>query len=537
MTVTAPRQGSSLFHSEWGLLDFQAEGLAQLYFSIDEEFSADGGALCVFDTGVGKSVVGLALAAVLFEDDKIDLVILPAEKNKLDEWVSDTMKFTELTPLKYHGPNRKKTLLKKGCPQVLVSTYETFKADLVTFAVPPGRKLKQPGDGYLFDELRLRDKRILMLPDEVMKLKGRGTQTHKAFEYTVKELRKLRHQRLVGLTGTPIDRDLEDTFNVGRIVVPSRMPTVAEFERRFTRGKDHHGNYRIRSDRKPEFAALFNGVMVAKSKFDPDVITQFPKQIEETVYIDFEAEHRALYEAVIDLIDPDAPGISGREAAAREAALFSRLRMTAGHPASHIHASSKWSKAIVDALGADFLRAIPNSKGIDLINRLTPLIKGQGAQCAVFTHYGRTVLPELVRNLRDADFTVAEYHGGQHERFNERAKQAFLAGDAEILMLSDAGARGINLRNIQYVTEYESATSYSMRTQRINRIHRIDATIPSVTATTQVLRGSIEDDLINLMLARNFDHDLLVGEGEGEDFLSAGDRRSMIRAARERRAA
>jgi SNF2 family DNA or RNA helicase len=520
MQETLATEPGSLFHTPWsGLLEFQAEGVTQCYYGTSADAQTDGGIFLLFDTGLGKSVSSIALACLLVEDAEIDRVIVACEKGKLTDWVEDFGRFSDLSVCKYHGPNRDAKVARYQ-PQVVVSTYETLGAGLMSWQKNEGKRGRGSRvDGPLMQGWNLRESRTLWIFDEVAKLRGRSSNIHKSFDYALTHTRKVTHQRVVGLTATPVERDFEDFYNLGRIVVPSLMPTVAEFERRFTRGVDMLGRYVFRNDRGPEFASLFTSVIVRKRKTDPDVIGQFPKLTEETITVDMLPEHRKLCSAVEDLFadDPDNP------------VAFTILRMTAGHPCSHLHAANPVSQTIVETLGEEFLRSVPASKSVELIKRLTPLIKGQGAQVIVFSFYGQSVLPELAKDLQGAGFSVSTYRGGMTTAAQDKAKEDFTSGVTEIFLASDAGAQGLNLGNASYVIEYDSALSYAKRLQRYNRASRLSSTVSSLTAWTMVCQESIEIPILEGVLRKNKDLDVAVGDQADEtQFVSADERRAMV---------
>lgn len=526
-----------LFHSPLGLFNFQADGIAEAYVRTDP--GTPGGVLAVYDTGLGKTIIGIAMAAFLFADDQIDLCVVISERNKLVDWRDEFDRFSALSTHLYHGPGRQKRLAKAGTPHVFCTTYETGRNELMGREKVHGRRSKGKAvDGPLLDALGLRGKRVLWIFDEVTRLKGRSSELHKSYDYALGQLRKNAHQRVLGLTATPMERDYEDAYNLGRIVCPELMPTVAEFERTFTSGVDNFGRYMFRNDRKEQFAELFQGVIMRKRKTDDDVVQQFPRQVEKSLKVEAHRDHARFYAAVEGLFDPSEGQADTRteeEIDYDERRLFTALRMTAGHPCSHLHAESIISQTLVDSLGEDVLRSIPSSKTEELISRLKPLVKGQGAQAIIFTFYGGTVLRELVDELRKAGYATVEYHGGRSLTQNEYAKEEFIAGRAELFVTSDAGSRGLNLQNAEYVFEYESALTHANRTQRINRVHRITSDHPLVTAYTLILEDSIEEGIIEKVLKRNADQDILLGDNEdGTAFVSASKRRELLQIARRR---
>lgn len=512
------------FFSPLGIFDFQADHIAEAY--VRTEPGEQQGIVAVHDTGLGKTILAMDLAALLFEDGKIDLTIVIAERNKISDWKADFERFTSLEAHKYHGTGRQKRLTKSGTPHVFVTTYETGRNELMTRVQREGKRGRAMTDGPLVEALGLRGKRVLWVFDEITKLRGRSSELHQSYAYILGQLRKGPcHQRVLGLTATPMERDIEDAYNIGRIVAPALMPTVAKFEETYTRGRDIYGRYEIRAGMKRHFAEMFAPLIMRKRKTDPDVIEQFPKQIEEVVSVPLAADHAKLYRAVREMFDDT-----------EDPRLWLAARMTAGHPCSHLHAKNPVSKAIVQAVGADALREITSSKSEELLNRLKPLVQGQGSQVIVFTFFADTVLPELHRELTGAGYEVGLFHGGRTAHDNDRAKEDFIAGRVQILLASDAAAKGLNLGIAEYVIEYESALTYANRLQRINRVHRIDSIHPLVTAWTFLAEDTIEDQIFDRTMKRNADQDTLVGDTEdGTAFISAAERRAMFAVARKRR--
>lgn len=474
--------------------------------------------------------LAMALAAYLFEDDKIDIAIVVSEKNKLTDWRDDFERATTLSVHRYHGTGRQNRLARAGIPHVLCTTYETGRNEFMTRAPrQPGKRGKgSMEDGPLVDVLGLHDKRILWIFDEVTKLKNRASELHQAYHYLLTKLRNGQcEQRVLGLTATPSERDFIDAYNVGRIVCPDFMPNVTTFEKVFTRGRDSFGHLVFRSDRKEHFADLFQEMVLRKRKSDPDVIEQFPKQIEKSIRVQMTPAQSKFYKAVNGILgEPDENELITQD----EPRMFPILRMTAGHPASHVHKDNEISSEICATVGDKGLRDLGSAKTERLIELLKPIVKGQGAQVVVFTEFGGSVLLEVSRELKSAGFSVSEYHGGKSLHANDDAKDQFIRGNTEILLCSDAAARGLNLKNAEYVVNYELPVTFAKYQQRINRVHRIDSDKSICTAFSLVLEGTIEEAIMNLVMSRNRDHDILLGDEEDDTaFVSARQRREAFK--------
>jgi len=516
--MTPPREGwpeGALYHSPLGLFEFQEWGIAEAYLRES--------AMAVWDTGTGKSHLGMRLAALLYEDDLIDLCLVVCEKGKAGEWVEDFETFTTLESRLHHGPGRMKRLEKLGLPQVMVTTYETSKVDVAKFVRPPGKRGTRIDPGPLLELIR--DLRVLIIYDECGKLRNRTSANYKAHYYLQKELRKVNTTRIIGLTATPIEKDYEDAFNQIRLIRPDLMPNIGDYEAYFVKYRDMYGRAKYREDRMHEFAAMCAPAIMRKRKTDPDVIAEFPKRTEQSRHFEMGKEQRDFYEMVESLQDGQDEPVPG---------LWTVLRQIAGHPASILNSQGQLSRMLVEELGEDYIRSIPSVKTEGLIEYMKPLVNGQGAKVVLFSFFGQSLLPILAEELRKAKFTVFINHGGMGIQEREESKSAFKKHpDPAIFLTSDAGARGINLPQAIYCVEYESALTYANRTQRLDRIHRIDSTAETCTCMTFLLNGTVEVPIIERVIKRNEQHDVLLGDDDaGENLMNAQERKEALRVAR-----
>lgn len=511
-----------LYESPWGLFDFQAQGVAKAYYQPNT--------ISVWDTGLGKTHLAMALAALLFEDDLIDHVVIVAERNKVkeDEWPKDIDTFTSLEWCLYRGTPAQRAKMRQELPQVIISTYETLRNDIAKQVKVGGRKTKK----WVVNELTevLAGKRVLVVYDEMTKLGNRGSGLHKAHDLFISTLRKAGECRVLGLTATPIERSPESFYNLGRIFMPGYM-TVAQFHQDYIAAFDYFGNptrwKNLGEDDHldPEvttFADFMAPIMLRKRKSDPDVIDQFPKTVEEFSFIDLAPIQYDFYETVIDTFEEQIPWTVARQIAA--------------HPMSLLRSQGQIAQTIVREVGEEGLRSIPSAKTQALVEYLEPLVQGQGAQVVVFTFFVSAV-PYIAEAIRMAGMEVVEHHGQMDDAAQEEAKRLFRSGRVPIFLSTDAGARGINLPEATYAVEYEMSLTHAMRTQRLNRIHRIDSTAPSVTFMSFIARDTVEEGIANAVIRRNeWSDTILDWDDPGENFMTAEARKKMLQVARRRAA-
>lgn len=509
-----------LFWPGWQI-PFQTDFIARMYLMRTSMLAAD--------MGTGKSVMALGVAGLCFEQRVIDRVLLVCEPNKLSpsEWPADIAKFTRLTWAVYHGPKRKKLLA--DLPQVLVTTYETCRDD-VALSPPKGSKAKALRPGPLMDALA--GQRVLVIYDEVTKLGRRSSNLYKAHYWMLGQLRKgSGHTRAIGMSGTPMDTDLENIYNEMRVLIPS-MPLVKDFEEHVIKDRDPYGRPRYAPDGRAWLRERTEPWILRKRKSDPDVRDMFPPLVEEFRRIRMRPDQYRIYRLLEDLAwNPETKEhrvVQG---------LNALLRQLAGDPWAVLEAArtgeSKLAAMVAEEMRGE-LEACSSAKAEELIS-MADQILAAGHKMMVFTFYGQTVLPALVRRLGDRP--VFTYHGGLTQAEREHQKMLFrdCPGGA-ILLLSDAGARGMNMPYVDYIAEYEAARTHSTRQQRAARGHRLGKQDP-LSFITLVLDSSIEGaSAIRTLMARNADQDYILGDDEAEGFVTADDRRELFAQARPRKA-
>lgn len=519
-----------LYESPLGLYGFQARAVGRAYVSPD--------LLACMDAGLGKTHLGMATAAILFEDGLIDGVIVVAEMNKIRDWCRDFEAFTKLSVALYHGDRAKRAKLRALPPQVLVSTFETWRNDMAH----PNTALKHPSQGNWLPGPLVEawaGRRLLVIYDEITKVRERTNGLYKAQAAFLAAMRKTAPTRTMGLTATPIESSPMNVFNIGRLLVPDRMGTVDDFIRDHVVAKDLFGNPckfknigvndTVREPGVPTLREKFGDTIVVKRKSDDDVKDEFPKQVEEFEAINLGARHLAFYRTVQEAFYDLNPSPM------EERMLFGVLRQIAGHPLALLRSEGKLAQAIVGQVGEEGLRALGSAKADYLVSRLDRVVRIQQAKGVVFTFFGQSILPILYDRLKDEGYRVVMNHGKMSSQRRQESIDALRFGDAQIFLSSDAGSRGLNLPEAHYVWNYESPLTYANYRQRSDRVHRIDSLAEIVVTETLIANDTVEEPIADLVIRRNRWHDVFLDDEDGEgEHLSAEERRAMIRFAQKK---
>lgn len=468
--------------------------------------------------------IGLATAAMLFEDDKIDLVIFVVEGNKLDEWKDDIETFTRLTAAVYHGTGRKK-ILSRPLPQAIVTTYHTSKADIASEDAPLTRVLMNAHS------------RVLVVYDEMALLgTSRTSKVYESHHRFVNILRRRFGVRVMGLTATPMTSSPENYFNIARILDPALAGTVDSFYRDHVAGYDQWGNpnkFKNLSDDHcapgvVSLARKMEPLILRKRKTDPDVIDKFPRLVEKFVPIELEADHLDAYHDLDEAIEvlPDA----------KRRFAFQSLIAFSCHPRSLLHSESEYIQAWVSEYGPNNLLRMKSAKSDALVGYLREILSQEGRDGIIVFSYHTSVLHCLSEDLTKAKIDHVRYDGSMSQGQRDAAKASFKSGQARVLLASSAAERGVNLPEAAYIVNYDVPILHSSYLQRLSRGSRIDAKEGGILVVkTFIGRGTIEQAAVRLWNRRNDWSDKIQDfDADEDEFVSASERLALIRrAARE----
>lgn len=193
---------------------------ARSYLAVDSE----GGAIIV-EPRDGSSIVLRMLASMEDLGDLSRAVIVCRPEHTL--FWEECVARTSLTSVIYHGPRRHAKLADAWRADVLITTSDTLQNDLLTKEQIPGKRCAGSWQrGEHFDAIATVG--TLWVFADIKPLQSRSSETHR---FWAKALDLMESPQVVAL-----QRDMppgEGLYDLGRLVVPQRMPSVGEFEQRY----------------------------------------------------------------------------------------------------------------------------------------------------------------------------------------------------------------------------------------------------------------------------------------------------------------
>ncbi|HZU85139.1 MAG TPA: SNF2-related protein [Polyangiaceae bacterium] len=436
------------------LRPYQEQGFHWLWFLHE----IGSGGVLADDMGLGKTVQTLALLlAVKNEDAKIEgkrkpfKALIVAPTSVVTNWLREMDKFApSLRHALWHGAERKERQDELEDADVVVTSYALLRRD-----------------EELLKEI---DWRYVIL-DEAQQIKN-------PLSATARAAKRLRSDRRLALSGTPIENRLSEIWSIFDFVSPGLLGPLDKFEERYSRpidGGDKGAAARLR--------ATIHPFILRRTK--AEVARDLPEKIESDQICELTGEQAALYAAVLKEVRAQVMGEVERQGLAR-----SHIQILAG--------LTRLRQAACDPR----LLGLPRQFGDEDSGKLVALrdlvqtsIAG-GHKVLVFSQF--VSMLQLVRRAMEEDQVAYEYLDGSTKDRAERVEH-FQADDGPPVFLISlkAGGSGLNLTAADTVIHFDPWWNPAVEDQATDRAHRIGQT-KVVTTYRLIAKGTIEEKILEL---------------------------------------
>lgn len=245
--------------------------------------------LATLSMGLGKSAIAIALDLKLRELKQVTNTLVLCQSGQKYSWSDEFAKFSETATVVVdgHKPDRVTRWMTAACgPTVTIASYESVRADVLNrVKLPDGSNFYQPNLGLL--QLLKFD---MIVFDEITLFKNIGNILSQALQWLVAYTRPV---FAIGLSGTPIHKNLNDLFGSCNIVLPGLLGDQDAFERHFIvrrNGKivGHKNEHQLAEVMRPYFVY-----------FDKDeVYKDRPKIVSKVRRVDLNHDQRIMYREV-----------------------------------------------------------------------------------------------------------------------------------------------------------------------------------------------------------------------------------------------
>lgn len=422
---------------------YQLGGYNWLRFLYEHKF----GACLADDMGLGKTLQTIMLLQTLKEKAKKILIICPV--SILYNWRNELEKFSDLTYSIYYGDEREF----KTDAQVVLTSYGLMKKES-------------------FSTLGEEEFDILIF-DEVQHLKNiRSLGANAA--------RQLKAKFRICLTGTPVENDLSEFYNIMDLCVPGVWGDL--------------GVVKSTSKNKNRLLARRTVKPFILRRTKDQVLKELPEKIENHVFLDFSQEEREVYQQKLNAVRANmiAPGAKRYGEVLKSLLEMRQLCL--------------WQKQA----------GLHSTKIEFLMENLEQLVT-EGHKTLVFSQF--TTYLDLIENkIKVAGWKMARIDGSQSIKKRGEQVELFQNGDAQIFLISlKAGGFGLNLTAASYIFLMDPWWNPAVERQAIDRAHRIGQE-NKLTVYRPIIKESVEEKVLILQQSKRELFRDLMAEDDDEYF-------------------
>lgn len=411
------------------------------------------GACLADDMGLGKTLQ--AISFIEKNIDEMDKILVVCPVSILLNWEKEFQKFSNIDLSIYHGGAREFDDSKK----VILTSYGVMKKEhSTTFA------------NIHFNCLIL---------DEVQHLKN--IRSLGAFA-----ARSIKADFRICLTGTPVENDLSEFYNILDLSVPGIWGNL-EFVRTV-------------SNKKSRLLARKTARPFILRRTKDQVLSELPPKTENNVYLSFEDKEDNSYKELLKTV--------------KNRIYLSPTKKRYGEILKGIlelRKSCLWQ----DTPESDpVLRQNISSTKIHFLIETLEQIREEGHKAIVFSQF-TTYLDLIQRALHEQHYSLARIDGSQSIKKRQEQVDLFQEGDANVFLISlKAGGVGLNLTAASYVFIMDPWWNPAVEAQAIDRAHRIGQK-NTLTVYRPIIKNSVEEKVLELQaMKRELFKDLMADDDE-----------------------
>ncbi len=410
----------------------------------------------------------------------LSLVVAPT--SVVTNWMREVERFTpHLRAVAWTGPDREKRLHEVDGADILITSYALLRRDE--------------------DFLQKYDFAYVIL-DEAQNIKN-------PLSATARAAKKLRSQRRLALTGTPIENRLSEIGSIFDFLSPGMLGDLATFEERYARPIDRGDQESIRRLR-----AVIHPLALRRTK------TEVAKDLPDRIIVERECDlpnaQRALYQQVLSQVRANVMGEIERVGITKSQiailAGLTRLRQAACDPR-------------LLKLPGEFTD--DDSGKLDSLREVISEAIQSGHRTLVFSQFVEMLT--LIRRALEKDGVRYEYLDGSTKDRMERVDRFNREESIPVFLISlKAGGSGLNLTGADTVIHFDPWWNPAVEDQATDRAHRIGQT-RVVTAYRLIARGTIEEKIMALSAKKRELVSSVLG-GEEESIATKGLTRADVEA-------
>jgi superfamily II DNA or RNA helicase len=467
------------------LRPYQEAGFQWLWFLHE----IGSGGVLADDMGLGKTIQTISLLlAVKAADAKTEgappfKALIVAPTSVVTNWMREIDKFApSLKHVVWHGGDRKERTDELDDADVVITSYALLRRD---------------------EELLSKQKLRYAILDEAQNIKN-------PLSATARAAKRLRADRRLALSGTPIENRLSEIWSIFDFVSPGLLGPLDKFEERYSRpidSGDQKAAQRLRATIHPFILRRTKG----------EVAKDLPEKIESDQFCELTGEQGALYGAVLKEVRAQVMGEVERQGVAK-----SHIQILAG--------LTRLRQAACDPRLLGLPREFSNedSGKLQALRELVQTCVDGGHRVLVFSQF--VSMLTLIRKALDEDRVAYEYLDGSTKDRLARVESFQRDDGPPVFLISlKAGGSGLNLTAADTVIHFDPWWNPAVEDQATDRAHRIGQT-RVVTTYRLIAKGTIEEKILELGgKKRELVGAVLTEDAGGAKKLTKGDLEDLFR--------
>ncbi len=409
------------------------------------------GACLADDMGLGKTLQAIMLLQALVDEGKIKRALVICPVSLLYNWRNELEKFSTLKYGIFYGEEREIP----ADTQVVLTSYGLMKKESL------GAFAQENFDVIVFDEVQ-----------HLKNIRSLGANA----------ARQLQGKFRICLTGTPVENDLAEFYNIMDLCVPGVWGDMS-LVRSSSKAKNR---LLARKTVKP--------FILRRTK--EQVLKELPEKIENHVFLDFSPEEREAYQQRLDTVRSQManPAFTKRYGEVLKSLLELRQLCL-------------WQKS---------RGSFQSTKVEFLLENLEQLME-ENHKVLVFSQF-TTYLDLIQDKIRERGWKHARIDGSQTVKKRAEQVESFQNGDARVFLISlKAGGVGLNLTAASYIFLMDPWWNPAVERQAVDRAHRIGQE-NKLTVYRPLIKGSVEEKVLLLQQAKRELFRDLMAEDDDEYF-------------------
>jgi len=517
-----PFEVESPFLEKNSLFPFQHIGLNTVWDKLETESPR---VLVQWDTGAGKTLLSCLISQKLFDEEKIDRVLVFCKKIKQYDWEQEFKRMTYLDVARVSeklSRQGRHDFYEKSEHQVLVLNYEKVRGPSKVKVSGKRARVSDYSRTDLQQVLEMvKGQRLLVIIDEAQKINTGTSLLSEGFDILLNTPGE--KVKSLALTATPYTTSPLNIRNIMATIAPG-IPGVSDlardaFKLAYAKDVQYFEKGYVREIYVKEWDRTKLPLLGKKHenwthiamKSDPSIAKQFPESMPKRIIYELSEQDREIYNYAEkwaqEKFDPDNPVSAW--------GYIDTLRMICNTTTGLLTSESKLAKELVSKFGKDIL--LENSSKYQLIEGNLENYIENDDKVVLFTFWTNGTLFPYLEALKSKFSSVPVLPiwgvGMSSDEVTKNIQTFNGTKGPAILITSDVGQEGLNLY-APYLWNIEVPRTYSEYKQRANRINRADSKSKGITNTwiyRTVASNTIEERVDAKVLRRRAEAEAIRG--------------------------